>query len=78
MSSQLMVHEMGVRASHVRRLQEAKRAYRVNEALAEPKGTGTGVAVARQSVGTVLVLAGEWLRGKPRVTAPLSAPSPVR
>ena len=78
MSSQLMVYEMGVQASHVRRLQEAERAYRVNEALAGPKGTGTGVAVARQSVGTFLVLAGEWLRGKPGVTASLSAPSPVR
>ena len=78
MSSQLMQYEMSVQASHVRRLQEAERAYRVNEALDEREGTGAGVAGARQAIGTVLVLAGEWLRGKPRVTAPLSAPSLVR
>lgn len=78
MISQQMVHEMYVQANHVRRLQEAERAYRINEALGEPMGIGTGVAVARQSVGTVLVLAGEWLRGKPGVIAPLGAPSPVR
>ena len=78
MSSQLMVHEMGVQASHVRRVQEAERAYRVNAALDEREGTGAGVAGARQAIGTVLLLAGEWLRGTPRATAPLGAPSLAR
>ncbi len=78
MSSQMMLHEMGARASHVRRLREAERAYRVNAALDEREGTGARVAGARQAIGTVLVLAGERLRGKPRVTAPLSAPSLAR
>ena len=78
MSSQMMLHEMGAQASHVRRLREAERAYRVNAALDEREGTGAGVAGARQAIGTGLVLAGEWLRGTPRATAPLSAPSLVR
>ncbi len=78
MSSQMMLHEMALQRSQPRRLQEAELAYRVNEALGEQPGTGAGVAVARQAVGTFLVLAGHWLGGTPRVTAPLSAPSPVR
>ena len=78
MISQLTLHEMVLQTSHPRRLQEAERAYRVNEALGAPSAIGTVVAVTRQAVGTVLILAGEWLRGTPRVAAPLSAPSLIR
>ena len=78
MSSQMMLHELGAHASHVRRLREAERAYRVDAALDERRGAGAGVAGARRAIGTGLVLAGGWLRGTPRATAPLGAPSLVR
>jgi hypothetical protein len=78
MTPQLTVHQMVVQASHVRRLQEAERAYRINEALGAPQGIAAGPAVARQAVGSALILVGEWLRGKPSVAAPLGAPSLVR
>ncbi len=76
--SQMMLHEMALQRSIPLRLEKAERAYRVNDALGEQPGTGAGVAVVRQAVGTFLVRAGHWLGGTPRVIAPLSAPSPVR